>query len=156
MIVRRVSYFTFMVALTTMATITSCNRAKEKARQSVHYAGEIAGKASTEFFDGAAEGVSATLDCRIGLSAALRDKGFKLGKFRITTDSTGNEHIVSVYLIFDKDYKGPVTAKIFDSKNLEYGRSTADITAVKGDARFVDLVFDHRTDIARKSRILLE
>ncbi|WP_118952227.1 hypothetical protein [Taibaiella helva] len=156
MIVRRISYFTFIVAITTIATVSSCNRAKEKAKQSVNYAGTVVGKGSSEFFEGVAEGVSQTFDCTVELAKVLQSKGVKGGKFKITTDSNGHENVVSVYLIFDKDYKGPVSARIFDSKDQEYGRTAVSLDTRSGQARFTDFVFDQRTDIERKSRILLE
>ncbi|WP_118975504.1 hypothetical protein [Taibaiella koreensis] len=156
MIVRRISYFTFIVAMTTMATVSSCNRAREKAKQSVNYAGAVVGKGSSEFLDGVADGVSQSFDCTLELAKVLQSKGVKGGKFRITTSNNGHENVVSVYLIFDKDYKGPVSARIFDSKDQEYGRATASLDVRAGSAGFTDLVFDERTNIERKSRILLE
>ncbi len=152
MIVRRISYFTFLVAITTIATVSSCNR----ARQSANYAGNVVGKGSSEFIEGVTEGVNHTFDCTLELTKVLQEKGLKGGKFRIATDDSGHERVVSFYLIFDKDYKGQVSAKIFDSKQQEYGRTTASIETKAGKAQFVDFVFDHRTDIERKSRILLE
>jgi hypothetical protein len=156
MIVRRISYFTFLVAITTIATVSSCNRAKEKAKETANYAGTVIGRGSSEFVEGVAEGVSHSFECSLELSKMLQSKGLKAGKFKITTDSSGQENVVSVYLIFDKDYKGQVSAKIFDSKRQEYGRTTATIAGVSGKAGYVDFVFDQRTDIERKSRILLE
>lgn len=156
MIVRRVSYFTFIVAITTIATVSSCNRVKEKARETAHYAGTVAGKASSEFVDGAADGITQTFDCTLELTKALEEKGLKTGKFKITTDASGNQNVVSVYLIFNKDYKGQVSVKIFDSKNAEYGRAAANLEVKAGKAQYVDFTFDQRTDIERKSRILLE
>ena len=156
MIVRRISYFTFIVAITTIATVSSCNRAKEKAKQSANYAGAVVGRGSSEFIEGIAEGVNESFDCSLELAKVLKEKGLKSGKFKITTDSSGNDNVVSVYLIFDKDYKGQVSAKIFDSKNQEYGRTVAAVENSSGKAQYVDFVFDRRTDIERKSRILLE
>lgn len=156
MIVRRISYFTFIVAITTIATVSSCNRAKEKAKQSVNYAGTVIGKGSSEFVEGVSEGVSQSFDCSLELAKVLQEKGLKAGKFKITTDNSGHENVVSVYLIFDKDYRGQVSAKIFDSKNQEYGRVAVNLDSKAGKAQYFDFVFDHRTAIERKSRILLE
>lgn len=154
--VKRISYFTFIVAITTIATVSSCSRAKEKARQSVNYAGAVVGKGSSEFAEGFSEGISQSFDCSLELSRLLQEKGIKGGKIKITTGHSDAENVVSIYLIFDKDYKGQVSAKIFDSKNQEYGRTTANVACPAGTAHYIDFVFDHRTAIERKSRILLE
>ena len=71
------------------------------------------------------------------------------------TDST-TDNIVSVYLIFDKHFSGILTAKAIHNNGLEFGRTSMDIVADSGQAKFVDFVFDKRTDIDRNDRVTLE
>jgi hypothetical protein len=156
MIVKRVSYFSFIIAITTIATVSSCNRVKESAKQTINKAGAIVGTGSSEFLDGVSEGVTQSFDCSVELVKVLEEKGLKIGKFKIATNSSGQENIVSIYLIFDKDYKGQVSAKIFDNKGYEYGRASLALEAKAAQAGYFDFVFDKRTNIERKSRILLE
>ena len=78
------------------------------------------------------------------------------GKFVITKDSSENRNRLSVYFIFNKSANIAVTARITDTKGLEYGRAATTVIAKKGDARFIDFTFDKRTDIEGKSIIQLD
>lgn len=40
-----------------------------------------------------------------------------------------------MYSIFDKEYSGEVTVKVFDKNGMEYGRSKVEISAKAGDAQ---------------------
>lgn len=133
----------------------SCNRAKEKAKEAINKTGETVGKGVSEFADGVKEGVTKTFDCKVLLSNDLTSKGVSAGKFSIESDSTNDNKLV-VYLIFDKDFNQPIRAKVFDVDNKEYGRTSVAVTGKAGEARFIDFVFDRRTDIETRSKIVLE
>jgi hypothetical protein len=49
-----------------------------------------------------------------------------------------------------------VTAKIFTTDGLEYGRVTVHVKGMANTARFVDFVFDKRTDIDLKGKATLD
>jgi hypothetical protein len=146
MTVKRVSYFTFLVAITTIATVTSCNKVKAQALL------DIAVSHSVELSDASTVyGPEFTFE----LSKVLRDKGLQTGKFKIATRHSGSGEAVTVYLIFDKDYKGPVSAKIFNTPFKEYVDAPV-LTCQQAPPRYCNPVFDERAGIASRNRILLE
>jgi len=49
-----------------------------------------------------------------------------------------------------------LVAKVFDRKGLEMGRARQKVTAVKGDAKFIEFHFDKRTNIDVDSKITIE
>jgi len=63
---------------------------------------------------------------------------------------------LTLYLIFDKDFKAPLTVKAFDKSGLEIGRSKIEIENKAGEAGYFDFVFDKRTYIEVRSKILIE
>jgi hypothetical protein len=133
----------------------SCNRAKEKAKDVINNTGETVGKGVSEFADGLKEGVTKTFDCNLELSADLLAKGLNTGKFSIESDS-GTANRVVVYLIFEKDLNQTIKAKVFDTDHKEYGRTSVTVNNKAGEAKFVDFIFDKRTDIESRSKIVLE
>lgn len=151
--VKRTSYFTFLVAITTLAAATSCNKVKGQIPGNNDItAGEYASGKHQELFDICLEGFG-KLDYRFELAKVLGDKGLKAGKFRLAIDPSGT---LSVYLVIDKDYKGPVSAKIFDSKSLEYGNIASLSKKQISLLRFAGPSADERSGIAIRNRILRE
>lgn len=135
----------------------SCGKVKEKAKESINKGGETVGKTATEFFEGVSEGIDKTLQCEILLSQGLQDKGLKTGKFSIESDPNGGRNnLLILYLIFNKDIKTSLTAKVFDKNGLEVGRANIEVTSDAGNASYYDFVFDKRTYIEVKSKITLE
>ncbi len=151
MTVKRVSYFTFLVAITTIATVTSCNKVKAQAL-SGNSNNDIAVSHSVELSEASkVYGPEFTFE----LSKVLRDKGLHTGKFKIATRHSGSGEAVTVYLIFDKDYKGPVSAQIFTVPAKEYTAVYA-VATWPAALCYNKLVFDERAGIASRNRILLE
>ena len=136
--------------------LVSCSRVKEKAKETINRGGETVGKTATEFFEGISEGIDKTLQCEISVSQSLIDKGLKTGKFTIENAGGGRNNQLSIYLIFDKDLKSSVTAKAFDKNGLETGRTKMDIEGKADEANYFDFIFDKRTYIEVKSKIVLE
>lgn len=136
--------------------LSSCNSFKEKSKNTINKAGEVVGKAGSEFADGMKKGVEKTFANPMELSAELKAKGVQTGKIIINgTDST-TDNIVSAYLIFNGDINQPVTMKLFTDAGQEFGRVSQALKAAKGEARYVDFVFDKRTNIDGKGKITLE
>jgi hypothetical protein len=143
----------FLLSITILSF--SCNRAKEKAKDAINKTGETVGKGVSEFADGLKEDVTKTFDCKLEVSKDLNTKGISTGKFSIETDSaTANKAVV--YIIFEKDFNQPIKAKVFDAEHKEYGRTSATVNAKAGEAKFVDFIFDTRTDIESRSKIVFE
>jgi hypothetical protein len=142
--------------LAVLILAVSCSRIKERAKETINKSGETVGKTATEFFEGFSEGIDKTLQCEISLSQSLLDKGLKTGKFAVENAGEGINNQLTVYLIFDKDFKSPVTAKAFDKNGLEIGRTQIDMEKKAGEAGYFDFVFDKRSRIEVKSKIILE
>lgn len=141
--------------------IVSCHRIIHKAEEVTSNTatgiGDQVGKRSTEFVSGVKDGVDKVYGCTVDVSPALKAKGISLGKFVIDADTgTRNKNKLSVYIIAANATDMVLTAKITDSKGLEYGRTTAKLKSAAGSAHFVDLIFDQRTDIEGRSKIVLE
>ena len=134
----------------------SCNSAKEKAKDVVSKAAETAGEVTTEAVKGVKAGIDKSLDCNIELSQSLKDKGIETGKMIISGSTDSSSNILSAYFVFNKDFSSVVSVKIFDKKGLEYGRLQKKIQCKKGEAAFIDFVFDSRTDIENKSKFIIE
>ena len=141
----------------TLFLFSSCDRVKSGAKNTINKGGEVVGKTATEFIEGVSEGIDETLDCKISLSEDLKKKGIKTGKFAINNDSlNGINNMLTVYLIFDNDFNGTITAKAFDKNGLEIGRKKMEAESNAGEAGYCDFVFDKRTQIEVRSKIILE
>lgn len=133
----------------------SCDRAKDMAKDTLHKGGEIVGKAGSEIADGVRKGVEESFSVAVDASPSLKEKGLQFGKIMVTgTDST-SDNILTVYIIFDKRFSGTLTAKAIDKNGLEFGRSAVMVSSDSGDAKFVDFIFDRRTDISREDRMVV-
>ena len=142
--------------LTVLLLLVSCGKVKEKAKETINKGGEAVGKTATEFFEGVSEGVDKTLQCELSLSQSLIDKGLKTGKFAIENAEGGRNNQLTIYLIFEKDFESTVTAKVFDKKGLELGRTKVDIGGKSNESGYFDFTFDKRTYIEVRSKIAFE
>ena len=145
-----------ILILSVLMVLASCGRVKEKAKETINKGGETVGKTATEFFEGVSEGIDKTLQCELSLSKSLMDKGLKTGKFAIENAVEGRNNQLTVYLIFDKDFKSPITAKAFDKNGLEIGRVKIDVERNANEAGYFDFIFDKRAYLEVKSKIMLE
>jgi hypothetical protein len=150
--------FIYLPAIAVMVTLlsSSCDHIKQKTRDTIHKSGETVGKSSSEFVNGISQGVDQTFECKLDISEALKSRGLKTGKFKIADGTEAKDNLLSVYLVFDKDFKGTISAKAFDVKNQEYGRTKVETEGVGGEAKYFDFIFDKRTNIESKSTFLLE
>ena len=134
----------------------ACNSFKEKSKNTINKAGEVVAKAGSEFADGVQKGVERTFNTQAVLSADLTGKGLQTGKIIINSTDSSTDNIVSAYLIFNGDINQPVTLKVFSDAGLEYGRVTQTLKGTKGEARYVDFIFDKRTNIDGKGNVSFE
>lgn len=134
----------------------SCNWMKQKSKNAIHGAGEAVGTAGSEFTQGVAKGITTTYGSDIVLSGSLSKAGLSVGRVTITGADSGNDNKLEVYLIFNSALDRDVCMKVFDADGREYGRVTQHVSGGAGQAKYVDFVFDPRTDITGKSKITLE
>jgi hypothetical protein len=135
-------------------TLVSCDWVKQKTKETVNKSGEIVAKTGSEFANGISKGVEQTFTAEVNIDSKLLDKGISTGKIVIRGTDTTNDNIVSVYLIFNKPFNQKITAKVFTQDGLECGRVTQTVVGNKDDAKYVDFVFDKRTNIDLKGKIV--
>jgi hypothetical protein len=141
------------IAILTM--FSSCDWAKQKAKNTVHKTGEVVAEAGSEFADGVKKGVSNSFSNMAIVTDSLSLKGVRLGKIAVNgTDST-SDNVFSAYIIFEKGFDGKITAKALDKEGIEFGRAFCMIKVTPGDAGYFDFRFDSRTNIDREDKIIL-
>lgn len=147
----RISFYIFFLAL----VLASCGGATDRAKDAIKDGGEIVGKTVGEFGKGVTEGLEETFQMNIDLSEQMLSNGIELGKITLE-NSGGTDNVLVVYMMFKNDFEADVLAKIFDTAGLEMGRSSQNITAKAGEARYFEFNFDKRTNIDRDSKITME
>ena len=146
----------YIIPLVVILLISSCDTAKQKAKEVVNKSGQIVGEAGAEFSQGVAKGVETTFTNQLIFSEALTKSGLRAGKVTVSSQDSATDNILTVYMIFGQDFEGSVTAKVFSADSLEYGRAKVLVKGKKDDAHYVDFVFDKRTNIDSKGKLILE
>ena len=127
----------------------------EEGNEKLADAGETVGKSAATIAKSLKSGIEKATKINIEMSENLKTRGLSTGK--ITLGSKGGRHnMLNVYLIFDKKINRNVTMKVMDAEGLELGRTKVLVKGEPGDAKFVDFVFDTRTNIDRDNKIVME
>lgn len=135
---------------------SSCNWAKQKTKETVNKTGEVVAKTGSEFVNGVSKDIEQTFQNEVVVSDELKAQGLKTGKIVIVgTDST-TDNILSVYFMFDKDFERNVSIKVISTEGQEYGRKTILVKGLKNEAGYYDFVFDKRTNIDSKGKLLID
>ncbi|WP_052466943.1 hypothetical protein [Psychroserpens damuponensis] len=135
----------------------SCERVKNKTHETINAGGEVVGKSATEFVEGISEGIDETLEAKIKLSPLLVENGLATGKFEITDNPLGGkDNLLTLYLIFNRDFNEILRIKVYDKNGLETGRAKLEINEIKGDAGYFDFTFGKRVQIENRSLIVIE
>lgn len=137
-------------------SLTACNWAKNKTKRAVNKSGEVVAKTGSEFGDGIVKGVKTTFQNNIKLSDNLKNKGLEFGEISVTSTKSATDNVLTVYLIFNKDFDREVTIKLFRENSKEYGRLTQEIKGEKGQTKYYDFTFDKRVNIGSKGNIKFE
>lgn len=147
----------YFLILPVSLLLLSCEGTKQDAKAIINESGKAVGQTASEFVDGVSEGVEKTLERDLLISPELQKKGIATGKVVIADDNAGNSNnVLSIYVIFNKDFKGKMTAKVVDKTGKESGRLTQETAAKAGEARYIDFTFDKRTHIDVKSTITVD
>ena len=136
--------------------LISCDWAKEKTKETVNKTGEIVAKTGSEFANGISKGVQQTFAAKAQISDTLLKEGLTTGKIILRGTDTSENNIVSVYFIFDKNFDKKITIKAFNESGLECGRVAETVKGKKDEARYVDFVFDKRTSVDAKGKLVIE
>jgi hypothetical protein len=138
------------------SVVFACNRVKEKTKETIHKSGETVGKASTKFFGGVGEGIEKTLDIKIEVAEHLKNKGLSLGKNYVRDSGENKVNLLTLYIIFEKDFNDTLKIKAFDRDGFEIGRVKKHIQGKKEEAAYFDIIFDPRTKLESRGKIRLE
>lgn len=136
--------------------MTSCDWTTSTVKKSAYHAGELVGKAGTEFGDGVVKGVKTTLKNNINMSAQLEKKGLEIGQVSVESTDTTTDNILSVYFIFNQDIDTTLTVKLINDEGKEFGRVQQKVSGKSGHTAYVDFVFDHHVNINSKGKIILQ
>jgi hypothetical protein len=134
----------------------SCNWAKEKVKSTVNKTGEVVAQTGAEFAQGVTKGVEKTYQNKVFISDLLKREGISTGKIIIHGTDTTTDNIVTAYLIFENNFNRDLTIKVFSETDQEYGRVTQNISGQKGEAKYFDFIFDKRTNIDSKGKLVFE
>lgn len=145
-----------ILSISIFVIAASCNWAKDKAKNVANKTGEVVAKTGSEFVDGVNKGIEKTFSNEVIISVNLKTNGLTPGKIIITSTDSTTDNILSAYLIFEKDFNQQLMIKVFDEQGLEYGRANQMISAKAGEAKYVDFIFDKRTNIDSKGKISFE
>ncbi|HRD54069.1 MAG TPA: hypothetical protein PKY96_15630 [Flavobacteriales bacterium] len=138
------------------ASLVACGRVAEGTKSALNKGGEFAGAAATEVVEGMASGVEKTWSIDVALSEELKASGISLGKTMVEEDSAGADNVLVLYVIASKEFNSPVTAIAIDKDGREYGRAGAEVALAANGADYFTLRFQSRTDLERKSRVVLQ
>lgn len=141
-------YFLLTISI---CSLFACSGVTEKIGEG----SEKAGRAVGEIARGVSSGVDQAFEIQPETDTAFRSKGLSLGKVQLGSEGEGTDNRLSIYLIAAKTIDLQVSAKVYDPKGLEMGRSRSAVKMAAGEARFVDFVFDKRTNIDNDSRVQL-
>lgn len=125
-------------------------------KDGINKAGDVAGQAAGEFVEGAAHGVEKSFELAPIIDPALQAKGIAIGSYDVTSDSVGSDNVLTLYVIFNQPYQGSLLAKVFDHKQLEMGRASTEVSATKGEAKYIDFKFDPHANIDSDTKVTLE
>ncbi len=139
--------FTTMVLL-----LSACS--SQDVKDKINQAGDVTGQTIGEFAEGINSGVDKAFELQVEPAPTLIASGVSIGKVSLC-DSSGISNVLTVYLIFDKDFNGDITARVFDNKQAEMGRAKVPVNAKKSEAGFYDFRFDPRTRIDADSKVQL-
>lgn len=129
---------------------------KTKAKNTIANTGKSLGRGTSQFLKGVREGVDKTLNCQVELSESLKNEGLSTGKFFISQSKGASDNVLTVYLVFEKDFNKKVSTRVYDRKGREYGRASTVVEGKAGDAGYIDFVYNPRTEIEAKSKFTLE
>ncbi len=134
---------------------SSCGRVVDGTKDALNRGGELAGSAATEVIEGVTTGVEETWSLDVLLSEELTSNGLVVGKTQVETDSAGFDNQLIVYLVAEQGFKGSLQAVAMDEEGREMGRSSLALDLTAGEAGYHTFRFQSRTDLERKSRVLI-
>lgn len=127
----------------------------KSVKENINKAGDVTGQAIGEFTEGVSSGVEKAFDTKVVISESLKTKGIDCGKTTVTSDSNATDNVLTLYVIFNQDFTGDITAKVFDKQNNEMGRMKLSVDG-KDESKFLEFHFDPHTNIDHDSKLTIE
>lgn len=137
-----------------LVVLTSCSSTSVKEK--IEQVGDAAGQTAGKLAKGIESGINKTFDVQVELPEELKKQGITFGKAIVSSDKEGTDNLLSIYFIFADPFSGSITAKAFDTKSQEMGRTTTPVRGNKGEATYFDFHFDKRTNIDSDSKLVIE
>ena len=134
----------------------SCGKVSEKAGETIGSGAQKVGKTATDIVNSIDKGISESAGLTITLSDRLRKEGLSFGKYYIRENNEGKDNTISLYLISDKDFNGPLQVRLYDKKGVEMGRLEKPFQQKAGAASYADFVFDDNIEIENQSTVTIE
>ena len=127
----------------------------EEGNQKLANTSEKVGESAASIVKGMKSGIEKASAIKIDITEELKNRGVSNGKVALNSKG-GHHNVLNVYMVFDKKINRNIIVKVQDSQGLEIGRSKVLVAAEAGDAKFIDFVFDKRTDIDRDNKITMQ
>jgi hypothetical protein len=128
----------------------------ESGNERLQGATEKVGESASKAVKGLKAGIEKATKVNIELSENLKTRGLSLGKTKLDSKNGGRHNMLNVYVIFDKKMNRNVLLKVFNNQNEEVGRTKTLISGNEGEAKYIDFIFDKRTNIDRDFKIRME
>ncbi len=128
----------------------------KSVKENINKAGDVTGQAIGEFTEGVSSGVEKAFDTKVVISDSLKTKGIDCGKTTVTSDTNATDNVLTLYVIFNQDFTGDITAKAFDKQNNEMGRVKLSVQGKKDESKFLEFHFDPHTNIDHDSKLTIE
>ena len=113
--------------------LTACNG--PNINDKINHAGQKAGEAVSEIAKGVSKGVKQSFGVEITKADSNALKAIEIGKI-ILKDKDGTDNMLSVYIIFKKDFARKIMLRALDNKGLEMGR----VSQLKPDLLILSLI----------------
>lgn len=134
-----------------------CDWAGRKGKEALNKGGELAGTAATEVIEGVTTGVERTWKVDVQLSPELVQRGLILGRTQVLADeTTGQDNRLVIYLSTEKGMSDTLSAIAFDKDGLEMGRTRLALSAPPHSGEHYELRFQDRTELGRKSKVVIQ
>lgn len=139
-----------------MLLLSSCDWAGRKGKEVLNKGGELAGSAATEVIEGVTTGVERTWKVDVQLSPELVQRGLILGRTQVMADEAGQDNRLVVYLSTEQGLTDTLSAIAYDKDGLEIGRTRLALQAPPHSGEHYELRFQERTELGRKSRVVIQ
>lgn len=136
--------------------LSSCDWAGRKGKEALNKGGELAGTAATEVIEGVTTGVERTWKVDVQLSPELVHRGLILGRTQVMADEAGQDNRLVVYLSTEQGLTDTLSAIAYDKDGLEIGRTRLALQAPPHSGEHYELRFQDRTELGRKSRVVIQ